>query len=200
MLVKLVLGFLGVILFLFIFWKRLREDYSSDIIFQTATSVLVGLGLGLLAAKLFFPMWFFWLALLGGVAGMSLMLLKFRLKFYEALEAFILACLPLATLMFFQDSIVHSTLNSFLAFVVSLVFIFFAYWIDLNYKGFAWYKSGKIGFTGLFIAAFYFLTRAVIAIAGFSVVSFVGQYEVFFSGIITLIGVGLLINLGRVQE
>jgi len=197
MIVNFLLGFLGVIVFLFIFWKRLREDYSSDVIFQVATYILVGLVLGLTASKLFFPIWFFWLSFLGALMGMFLMIAKFKLRFYETFEAFILAAMPTVSIMFFKDSIIHSSLNSFLAFVASLVFIFLAYWIDLNYKNFTWYESGKIGFTGLFVAILFFLVRTVIAITGIGVVSFVGRFEAIISGALVLICIGLLFNLGK---
>lgn len=200
MLVKLGLGFLGIILFLFIFWKKLREDYSSEIIFQTAMTSLVGLGLGLALSRLILPAWFFWFGFLGAVAGLSLMLARFKLKFFETFEGFILASIPVVTLMFFHDSISHSSLYSFLAFVACLILIFLAYWVDLNYKSFTWYKSGKIGFTGLFIASFFFLTRTVIAIIRLPVVSLVGKLEPVVSGIVALATLGLLIKLGRKQE
>ncbi len=182
---------------MFVFWRRLKEDYSSDIIFQTATAILVGMGLGLLMSKLFLPLWFFWLALAGSLAGMLLMVSKFKLKKFETFEAFVLASLPAISVMLFEDSIIHSTLSSFLAFVASLVFIFIAYWIDQNYKSFTWYKSGKIGFTGLSTSALFFLVRTVVAITGISVVSFVGRFEAIGSGIIGLVCLGLLIYLGR---
>lgn len=200
MLVNLAVGFLGIILFLFIFWKRLREDYSSEIIFQTAITSLVGVGIGLLLSRLLLPDWFFWLGFVGGIAGLSPMLFKFKLKFFETFEAFILALTPIITLMFFRDSILYSSLNSFLAFVACLVLIFFAYWVDLNYKSFTWYKSGKIGFTGLFIALVFFLIRTVVAIIGPAVVSFVGRFEPIVSGVAALVFLGLLVRLGRIQE
>jgi len=45
--------FLGIIIFLFFFWKRLKEDYSSERIFSTAFYILFGIGAGFLAV------WFF---------------------------------------------------------------------------------------------------------------------------------------------
>lgn len=200
MLVNFILGFLGVILFLFVFWKRFKEDYSSDITFQVAASILVGMALGQVISKIFFPDWFFWVSFVGSLIGMLLMVVKFKLRFYETFEALILAGMPFISLMFFNDSIVNSSLNSFLAFVISLVLIFLAYWFDLNYKNFTWYKSGKIGFVGLFTAAIFFSVRTVIAIVGITVVSFVVKFEVFASGLVALVSTGLLINLGKKKE
>ncbi len=200
MIVKLALGVVGVIFFLFIFWKRLKEDYSSDIIFQTASTILIGMGLGILVSRLFLPMWFFWISFAGSLLGMFLMIIKFKLRVYEVFESFTLAAMPFVSLMFFRDSIVNSSLNSFLAFVASLVLIFLAYYIDLNYRSFSWYKSGKIGFTGLFIATVFFLIRSIIAIVGLNMVSCVGKFDILISGILVLVFTVFLINLGRKRE
>jgi len=200
MIVNFLTGILGVILFLFIFWKKLKEDYSSNIIFTTAFAILIGSSLGLTISRIFFPTWFFWFAFLGSILGMFLMITKFKFRFYETIEALILSTIPLISLMFFKDSIVNSSLNSFLAFVTSLILIFLSYWFDINYKSFSWYKSGRIGFTGISIAIIFFITRTLVAIFKVSMVSFVGQIEIVTSGLMVLVGIGLLVNLGRQKE
>jgi len=200
MIVNFLIGILGVILFLFIFWKKLKEDYSSNIIFTTAFAILIGSSLGLTISRIFFPTWFFWFAFLGSILGMFLMITKFKFRFYETIEALILSTIPLISLMFFKDSIVNSSLNSFLAFVTSLILIFLSYWFDINYKSFSWYKSGRIGFTGISIAIIFFITRTLVAIFKVSMVSFVGQIEIVTSGLMVLVGIGLLVNLGRQKE
>lgn len=197
MLVKLGTSFLGILFFLFIFWKRLKEDYSSDIIFQIASSILLGMGVGFSVSKMFFPNLFFWLEMAGALLGMAIMIFKFKLRFYETLESLILAGMPMVTLMFFKDSIVNSSLYSFLAFIGLLVLIFLAYWLDVNYKSFTWYKSGRIGFAGLFAAIIFFTARSVIAIFGINMLSCVGKIEPYISLPVAVLCVGLLINLGR---
>ena len=200
MLLNFFIGFAGITVFLFIFWKRLKEDYSSDIIFSSGMAILLGILLGTTLARIFVPQWFFWTSLFGGILGMFLMILKYKLKFYEVLESLILAGMPVVSLIFFKDSVGTSSLSSFLAFVASLVLIFLAYWLDLNYKRFSWYKSGKIGFAGLVSAIIFFLVRTVIAIFGISMVSFVGKIDIIISGIFCLMSVGLLIRLGRIKK
>ncbi len=200
MLVNFLTGTVGIIIFLFIFWKRLNEDYSSEIIFQVATAILIGLGLGYSVSSLFLPVWFFWISILGALAAMLMMIFKFKLRFYETFEALILSGMPLISLMFFKDSMNGSSLNSFLAFVGSLILIFLSYWFDVNYRNFVWYKSGKIGFAGLTTAALFFLARTVIAINGLTMISFVGKIEAIISGAVVLVCIGLLINLGKEKE
>ena len=131
---------------------------------------------------------------------MLMMIFKFKLRFYETFEALILSGMPLISLMFFKDSMSSSSLNSFLAFVGSLVLIFLSYWLDVNYRNFVWYKSGKIGFAGLTTAALFFLARTVIAINGLTMISFVGKIEAIISGAVVLVCIGLLINLGKEKE
>lgn len=200
MIVNFLLILLGIFLFLFIFWKRLKDDYSSNIIFASGLAILLGLSLGLGISKIFLPPWFFWMAFAGSLLGMLLMIFKYKLKFYETFESLILATIPLVSIMFFKDSVTHSSLHSFLAFAASLILIFLSYWFDLNYKSFTWYKSGKIGFAGLSIGIVFFLARTLLAIFGISMLSFVGRIEPIFSGIACIIFIGLLINLGRGKE
>lgn len=200
MLVKILAGTVAVFFFLFIFWKKLKEDYASDIIFQVTTWILVGMALGLTVSKIFLPTWFFWLALMGGLIEFVFMLLKFKLKFNQSLEAFILAGMPMISLMFFADSVTNFSLNSFIAFIGSLVLLFLAFWFDTHYKSFAWYKSGKIGFSGLAIGAVFFLARTVIAIFNVVMISCVGKADAIISGILVMFCIGLLIHLGREKE
>lgn len=197
MLLSILLGITGVLLFLYVFWKRLRDDYSSDIIFQVSTTVLLGNALGLVVAKIFLPSYFFWLSMLGILIGFLLMFFKFKLRLFETLEAIILAGLPMISLMFFKDSVTNSSLYSFLGFVGTLVLIFISYWLDLNYKSFNWYKSGRIGFAGLLSGAVFFMIRSIVAGFGISVVSFTGTIDIVLSGSVFLILVGLLVYLGR---
>lgn len=197
MLVNLLFGLAGVMLFLFVFWRRLKDDFSSDVVFQISAAILFGLALGLTLSKIINPSWFFWFAILGYFLGMFLMIFKFKLHFFETLEAAIMAGMPFISLLFFKDSITNYSLNSFLAFVGSLILIFLAYWFDLNYKSFTWYKSGRIGFAGLTVSILFFLARTVIAILGITMVSLVSQLEAIISGSLVLICAALLMYLAR---
>jgi len=200
MLVNFGLSVLGILIFLFIFWKRLREDYAGEVIFQSGTCITIGIGLGWAFAAKFFPDWFFWTSLLGGAAGLMLALIRFGMKFYETLEAFIISSLPWLGLVFLKDSVVASSLSSFLAFIVILIMVFISYWLDLHYKGFTWYKSGRIGFAGLALAALIFTIRSFLAISRVTMLSFVGKYEAIVSGGLAFICFLLLFDLGRIKK
>jgi hypothetical protein len=200
MLVNLGVTLLGILIFLFIFWKRLREDYAAEIIFQSATYILVGLGVGWAASARFFPLWFFWAEIAGGLIGLSFAILRFKVKFYETLEAFFMASLPWLSLVFLKDSVIKSSLSSFLAFIVILIMVFVSYYLDVRYKSYTWYKSGRIGFAGLAVAIIIFLIRTAIAIVKVPMLSFAGSSEWVLSGAAAFISFILLFNLGRVKK
>jgi len=200
MLVNIAITLLGVLIFLFIFWKRLKEDYASEIIFQSATFIILGIFVGAFLSSRLFPVWFFWASLLGGSIGLTLAIIRFKIKFYESLEAFIIASLPWLSLVFLANSVATSSLSSFLAFLVILFMVFLSYFLDTHYKSFTWYRSGKIGFAGIATASLIFLLRAVLAIGRVSMLSFAGRFEAIISGVMAFCGFMLLYNLGKIEK
>ncbi|HUC94805.1 MAG TPA: hypothetical protein VMR19_02295 [Candidatus Saccharimonadales bacterium] len=200
MLINIGVSIFGILIFLFLFWKRLREDYAANIIFESAAYILIGIGLGFVVSLKFFPAWFFWATLSGALLGLLSVILRFKIKFYETLEAFVIGSLPWLGLIFLEDSVVKSSLSSFLAFLGILIMLFIAYYFDTHYKGFSLYKSGRIGFTGLAMVALIFLVRSLIAIAKVPMLSFVGIREAPISGVLMLLSLVLLFNLGKVKK
>ncbi len=188
---------LGVFVFLFIFWKRQKEDFSSEIIFKLAIHILTGLFVGFFIAAYFLKEYWFWFAFAGGTIGVLIAIFRLRTKFYEIFEAFIIASLPLLGIIFLADSVTHSSLSSFLGFLVILIIIFISYWFDANYKNFNWYKSGRIGFSGLAILGLLFAVRFGLALSRIPVLSFVGKFEPVLSGIGILACSLLLVSLGK---
>jgi len=200
MLGAIAITILAILIFLFLFWKRLKEDYAAGVIFESATYILVGIGIGWMISARFFPVWFFWTSFFGGTIGFSLAILKFKVKFYETLEAFVIAALPWLGLIFLMDSVVKASLSSFLAFLAILLMVFVTYYFDTHYKRFTWYRSGRIGFAGLAAASLIFLVRFAIAIVKVPMLSFVGRSEEIISGALAFISFLLLFNLGRIKE
>ncbi len=200
MLVNIAVSIVGIVVFLFMFWKRLKDDYSPEIIFSSAEYILLGIMIGFLAAFKFIPNWFFWTTIFGGMIGLTVAVFRLRIRFYESLEAFIISLLPWLGFIFLEDSVVNSSLSSFLSFVAILIIVFISYWLNVNYKSFTWYRSGKIGFTGLVTAGIVFILRSVIAATGRSVISFAAGYETVISAVAALICFLLLFNLGKVRK
>lgn len=191
---------LGVFVFLFIFWKRQKDDFSSDLIFKLGFNILIGISVGVTLSIWLFPIYSFWLGFIGGILGLFTALFKFRTKFYEVFEAFVISIMPWLALVFLHDSVIHSSLSSFLGFIGILVLIFVFYYLDSHYKNFNWYKSGKIGFTGLAILGIIFIIRFGLAIFGVSMLSLIGKFEMLVSGLGILVCFLLLFNLARKIE
>jgi len=197
---SLITNFLGILVFLFIFWKRLKEDYASEIIFKAAFFILLGVTLAFLTSFKLIPLWFLWSEFLGLLLGLGAAIYALKIKFYESFEALIISILPWIGFIFLKDSVFGSSLTSFIAFLVILLVVFISYWLDTNYKNFTWYKSGKIGFAGISSLGIIFLVRSIIAATGMPVLSFVGKFEAILSGIAAFICFLLLYNLGRISE
>lgn len=197
MLVNLATLFFGLFIFLFIFWKKMKEDYAAEIIFKSASYILTGVVIGFLVSKSFFAEWFLFSEFFGVLVGVYIAMVRFKLKFYEILDSTILAFLPWVSLMFLSDSVTQLSFNSFMSFLFMLVVIFLYYYFDTHYRNFAWYKSGKVGFSGLLSLAIIFITRSALATFGITVISFVNKYEAIVSGLLAFITFLMLFRLSR---
>lgn len=196
----LIANILGILVFLFLLWKRLKEDYSYEKIFNLAFMILLGLSLGFLISKKVLPeFWFFW-EMIGIGTGFTLGVIKFKLKFFETFEATVISLLPILTFFFLSDSIKNSSLSSFLAFWLNLICVFVFFLVDTYYRSFSWYKSGRVGFSGVFVAGLFFLIRALISLFFPNVISLSGVFEIYISGTLAFILFLLLFNLSRSQK
>ncbi len=197
MLFSLASTILGVVIFLFIFWNRQREDYPSGEIFTTSFYILLGIALGYFISLKFFYPWWFWASLAGLAAGFGLGLARFRFRFFEAFEALVIGILPWLSLRYLSDSISSSSVFSFGAFAGVLALMALYHFLDRHYKSFSWYRSGRIGFSGLAVAGVFFLLRAAVASFFPFVLSFVGSIEAILSGATAFILFLLTFNLAR---
>ena len=188
---------LGVVIFLFIFWNKQREDYPSGEIFSTSFYILLGIGLGYALSREFFASWWFWASLAGLAAGLALGLLKYRFRFFEAFEALVIGIFPWLSLLFLSDSISSSSIFSFAAFVVIVALMALYHFLDRHYKSFSWYRSGRIGFSGLTVAGVFFLIRAAVASFFPFMLSFVVSIEAILSGVAAFALFLLTFNLAR---
>jgi len=197
MLTNILINLAGIVIFLFIFWKKLREDYTSNQIFSTATLALVGISLGFLISLKFFASGWFWFELILALLGFTLGIVKYNLRPFELIEGAVIAFAPWLALIFLSNSVTKINLSSFLAFfsVVSLTTLYL--FLDSHYKNFSWYASGRIGFSGLATLGIFFLLRGSLAYFFPFVISFVGKFEVIISGIGAFICFLTLYNLSR---
>ena len=191
---------MGIVIYLFFIWRRLKEDYLAEKIFTLSLFEICGIALGYLISKRFHPVWFFWFEGFGAFLGFSLGIIKYEMKFIETFEASFIAIMPWISIFFLKDYIsAHSVFSLiFSALSFSLIIIF--YYLDARYKNITWYKSGRIGFAGLTIAGIFFLLRASAATLFPYVLSFVGKSEIILSGVCAFVIFLLVYNLAREEK
>lgn len=197
MLVSSVFTLLGLFLMAFFLWRRLKEDYSSEIVFSLAALIILGISLGYFVSLRYFPGWWFWLEAFGAFLGFSLAIFKYDLKFFETFEAVFIG------LIFWFGAFIAGNLikvpgyPSFFYLLSALALIGLFYFLDRRYKNFSWYKSGRIGVSGLMVAGIFFLIRVVIATFFPFVLSFAGRGEIILSAICAFSLFLLIYNIAR---
>lgn len=199
MLAKIVFNILGILVFFFVFWKRLKEDYTAGQIFTTGLYMIIGISLTVIISTKFLEPWWFWLSFAGAALGLTLGVLRFKLRFFETFEAGVAATLPWLGVVFLSDSIEKSNPISLIGFMVIILLIALFYFLDAHYKKFAWYKSGRVGFTGLTSLGLLLLLRVAVAPVIPDVLSFSGKYEAIISGILAFVSFLLVFNLARTR-
>jgi len=191
------LNFIGIIIFLFLFWKRIKEDYISTQIFTTSFGILLCILIGSIVSHMFAPSWWFWLEFLGVVTGLFLGIFRFRIRFFEVGEALVLSLLPWLSTIFLYDSVKNRNIYSYISFIFIIFMISLFYFLDARYKKFSWYRSGRVGFSGGVVLCVFFLTRMIVALFIPTVLSFQGTYEAYLSGLVAISAGVVVFRLSR---
>lgn len=194
---EILLAVFAALVFLFFFWKRLKEDYTHSQIFTTGFYAIAGSTIGSIVSDNFFPGWWFWAGLLGGLIGLFLGIFRFKLRVFETLESFIFGALLVITLIFAYHWYTFSSLSSGIGFLAGVLLIILFAVLDKHYKRLTWYRSGRVGFTGLTVAGFSFLIRGVVAAILPDMLSFVGNIETTLSGVASFTAFLAVFNLSR---
>jgi hypothetical protein len=200
MIANLFVNIFGALIFLFLFWKKLKDDHVPEIIFSAAYLIIGAIAVSYFVSLKFFPDWFFWSEVVAISAAFAFSVYKFRMSLYETLDALVISILPWFSLTFLKDSVVNSSLTSFIGFIVILIFIFIYYFLESRYKRFTWYRSGKIGFSGLSTLMILFLVRAGTSLYTNRVLTFTGIYEPYLSGGLVIISILTILYLGKIEE
>lgn len=167
------LKFLAFTVFSFVLWKKLKDDYTHDLIFSFTLISLFVAAFGVILAENFLPGFSFWIVFLLQLVCVTWFVKAGYFKFYELVDAF-----GVAWLSFFLSSNLSDLLTQiikdkgirildlhFVLHVVLIGFVFLLYKTILKrYRSFSWYPSGKIGFLGFAVLALYFLFRGLVAI------------------------------------
>ncbi|MEK7526352.1 MAG: hypothetical protein AAB546_02640 [Patescibacteria group bacterium] len=193
-----IIVFFGALCFLYIFWNKLKEDYTSSIIFSVGFFSLIGMFIFylltrfLLLAKIEFADInssgvLFWLTFVGGMAGYTVGLFKYKLRFFESLEAMGVAMLYLILAVFVADTFVGMSLISLAGSTTIALLLILFYFLESRYRDFTWYRSGRVGFSGLTTVGLFFLIRALVAFPFPFVLSFLGRAEILVSALVTFL-------------
>ena len=172
--------FLAVVSFSYVFWLRLREDYSSDQIFSMTLLCLFGGLLGWIIFDRWLPSLSFWGFIVGaGLFGLYA-IRKMEIRLLEALDGVVLGFVWFS-LFFYLGDIVRVGAAAFslqtrfvdlVVFLPSITSLLVFYLYLRNYRRFSWYPSGKLGFIGGGLASLYFTLRALVDFYLFWVLSF----------------------------
>ncbi|HWA51713.1 MAG TPA: hypothetical protein VG895_01505 [Patescibacteria group bacterium] len=198
----------GILGFLYFFWKSLKEDYTSDQIFSGAFIVigflLFGFILGFLGRSLsinglknifnFSGIWF-WTAVIFSCIGFCVAFYKLNLRLFETLEAVTLGSLFLLFTIFIVNAVLTKDVYLLIFSLLTVALIPFFSFLTKKYKLFNWYKSGKLGFAGLVCLAAFFLFRVVFALIDPMMLSFVGKFDAILSSITSFLFFIVLYNL-----
>lgn len=185
---------------IYLYWKRLKEDYSAEKIFDSGLGVLSFTLLVYFGSYHFLNQFWFGLTTLCFLLALFIVSNRVKIKYNEILDASLVLVFPLLSSFFFVDSIRRSSLSSFIAFWILLVLIFFFYFLNTLYRSFSWYKSGKIGFSSLVVFGLLFIFRGLTSIFYKDVASFSGNLEIYISTSFVIIFFLLLFNLARSNE
>ena len=197
LILRTALSIVGALLFLYFFWKKLKEDYTQNLIFPSAIYCLFGTFSFSVFSLYFFPQWLFWCSIGGSLFGLIIALKRFNMRVFEVYESWILGSLGLF-LVFCLDLFFTGMNEVYLLGVILSIFLISLYFlIDRHYKKFKWYKSGKVGFTGLSVSGITFLIFALIAIFFPDMVFFQGKIGASIAGTLSFLSFILLFNLSQ---
>jgi hypothetical protein len=187
----------GAFIFIFIFWKKLKEDFRSDAIFTSAFYVLIGILISFLLSLELFSKFWFWAGLIGIILGFALSYFRYHLKIYETIEAIVIGMLPWISAVFILDAIANQEIGSLIygVLVASQIVIYILF--DKHYKKFTWYKSGRVGFSGLSVLGIFFCVRSVIALTSITMLSFTGKSDAIASAVFAFLAFASVFNLAQ---
>lgn len=195
--IKILVILPGILLYLYNFWKRLKDDYTRNQIFSTAFYGLALLVVGYMFSIYFFQSFMFWFTLMGAVVGFIIGIFRYKLKILEVLEAAVLGLISLYAFILLAELIVTNEIFYLFSFVVMILLVLLFFLLDRYYKGFAWYKSGRIGFSGLTVSGVFFMIYAVIAITLGSMISFVSNKDALIASFFALTSFMVVLRLAR---
>ena len=200
MLVNLILISLGILAYLFFCWRRLKDDYPANQVFSASLIILCSAFVFSQVFKHFVSGWWFWGGISGILIAFCVSVYKYKLKFYENLEAFGIGFLIILAMIFFSDSVIASSISSLGFFLIILALIILFFVMEMKYKELSWYKSGKIGFSGLFILGLFFMIRSLIAIVYPHMLSYLVTFSLLDAILSALVSLTMFLVLYKLSK
>jgi hypothetical protein len=187
----------GVIVFMYVFWKRLREDYSADNIFSTAFYIMLLSIIFAFVTSFIIGNYWFYGGVFGAFTGIVAGYFVFKYRIYEVMEGVVIAFLYSLVILFLYDALIILNRYSLIFVGLCILLIVLFGYIDRRYKGYTWYKSGRVGFTGLTVLGLFFVVRSAIALSSFDMISFGGSADVYLSTLLSFMSLIAVVNLSR---
>jgi hypothetical protein len=179
----------GFVVFLFLFWRRLKEDYESSLIFSTGFSMLIGIVAGLaLTAFLGKPIsqYGLWIAGVFATVAIAITARRFDLNLFEVLDATIWGSYFWVFIVSSTHAVHQKSPSSLLLAVLMVIAIILFVFLEENYKKFTWYKSGKKGFSSLVTLFLVVLSRIPIALSWPGTLTFIGKFDAIVSLVLAM--------------
>lgn len=154
----------------FVFWRKLKEDYSYNDTFKFTLLAVAGSMIGQWLGNKWAPNFIFWITVCGMFLASLYSIKKFSFKFYEVIDAGSLAFfwfLLFSNLAPLSSFLVSPTTDlKFLLIKIALILIsmFIYKFLLKNYRKFSWYPSGRIGFVGMASLAVYLSFYALFSV------------------------------------
>lgn len=197
MLLTIIINLISVFIFLYILWTRLKEEYSSSLIFSAGFTISAFVVLGNIITFRLFPKYWFWASFLGVAIGIIISIYKYKFSFYEFCDSVIISLHPWLGLILLDRFATTLDVRVLVLFsqVVFTAIMYFVF--NKHYKSFSWYKSGRVGFSGFAVVGIFFILRSVIALTFSNMLSFIGSSDAIVSGAMSFIAFLVLFNLSK---
>lgn len=174
---------LGLIVFMYLLWRDLKDDYGDQKIINYAWIALIGflvggrLVYGLINWGVWNDSWISWLSVwnkpgtnylgsyLGLILASWLVALKNQWKFLSLMDDIVKPTLIFSSLLMFDEWLRSNFFIKLIIYLGLLMFdVVLVNWLRKRYRSFSWYKSGKKGFVVLFNNLLFFLAVFIVLI------------------------------------
>jgi hypothetical protein len=208
-----ILRIVGIIVFIYLIWRNLKDDYNEQKIIGYSWLALIGF---LVVGRIFFGLihWGVWntnvadwltvwnkpgMSYIGGYLGLALVTWIYAKKQQWKILAFmedVLKPVLVLTGFLIADEWLRSKMDwRILIYILIIVIAYIvSIWVGKRYRSFVWYKSGKKGFVFLFIN---FLTFLLLTID--LIIFKENIINIILASIISLISICGLFILGEIK-